>query len=70
MPWLKFLAANVAGAIGWVAVWATLGYFAGNHVETISKYATYVAIGLAVLAVLVIARHVIAHRRRRTAGAG
>jgi membrane protein DedA with SNARE-associated domain len=70
MPWLKFFAANVVGAIGWVAVWASLGYFAGNHVSTISKYATYVAIGIAVLVVLAIARHLIAHRRERTAEAG
>jgi membrane protein DedA with SNARE-associated domain len=70
MPWLKFLVANVIGAVGWVAVWATLGYFAGNHVETISKYATYVAIGIAVLVIAVIARHLIAHRRERTADAG
>jgi membrane protein DedA with SNARE-associated domain len=70
MRWPKFLAANIVGAVGWVAVWASLGYFAGNHVETISKYFTYVAIGLAVLIILVIGRHLIAHRRRRTADAG
>jgi membrane protein DedA with SNARE-associated domain len=69
MPWPKFVVANVIGAVGWVAVWATLGYFAGNHVETISKYATYVAIGIAVLVIAVIARHLIAHRRERTADA-
>jgi membrane protein DedA with SNARE-associated domain len=67
MPWPKFLVANIAGAVGWVAVWATLGYFAGNHVETIARYGTYVAIGIAVLAVLAIARHLIAHRRERAA---
>jgi membrane protein DedA with SNARE-associated domain len=70
MRWLKFLVANVIGALAWVTVWASLGYFAGNHVETISKYFTYVAIGLAILIVLVLARHLIAHRRRRTADAG
>jgi membrane protein DedA with SNARE-associated domain len=70
MRWPKFLAANIVGAVGWVAVWASLGYFAGNHVETISKYFTYVAIGLAVLVVLIITRHVIAHRSKRTADAG
>jgi membrane protein DedA with SNARE-associated domain len=69
MPWLKFLAANVLGAVAWVAVWASLGYFAGDHVATISKYATYVAIGIAVLVIAVIARHLVAHRRERTADA-
>jgi membrane protein DedA with SNARE-associated domain len=68
MPWRRFFAANVVGAIAWVAVWASLGYFAGNHVETISTYATYIAIGLAVLAIVVIARHVLIHRRSRNAG--
>jgi membrane protein DedA with SNARE-associated domain len=70
MRWPKFLAANVVGAVGWVAFWASLGYFAGNHVETISKYFTYFAIGLVVLVVLVVSRHLIAHRRKRTAEAG
>lgn len=70
MPWRRFFVANVIGASLWVAVWAGLGYFAGNHVETISKYFTYVVIGLAVLVVLVVVRHLVSHRRRHRAQAG
>jgi membrane protein DedA with SNARE-associated domain len=70
MHWKKFFAANLLGATLWVAVWASLGYLAGNHVETVSKYFTYVAIGLAVLVVLAITRHVVAHRRRHRATIG
>ena len=40
MHWLKFLACNALGAALWVGVWTTLGYVAGDHVETISRYFT------------------------------
>jgi membrane protein DedA with SNARE-associated domain len=70
MPWRRFFLANLVGATLWVAVWASLGYLAGNHVETVSRYFTYFAIGLAVLVVLVVARHVVAHRRRHRVPTG
>jgi len=63
MHWLRFVLFNAIGAAAWVGLWTTLGYVAGDHVETISRYATYVAIGLAVLAVLAVIR-LIVHRRR------
>lgn len=69
MPWKRFLAANALGAALWVAVWSTLGYFAGSHVETISRYFTWVAGGIALLVVLGIARHIWHARRRRSAAA-
>jgi membrane protein DedA with SNARE-associated domain len=65
MHWLRFLIFNAIGAAAWVGLWTTLGYVAGDHVETISRYATYVAIGIAVLAVLFIVRSVVRSRRRR-----
>lgn len=65
MPWKRFLIANVIGGAAWVAVWVSLGYFAGNHVETISQYFTYVAIGIAVLVIAVLVRHARSARRRR-----
>src|SRR5205823_2670307 len=34
MHWAKFLVFNALGAALWVATWTTLGYLAGNHVET------------------------------------
>lgn len=69
MPWLRFLLFNAIGAATWVGVWTTLGYVAGDHVETISRYATYVAEGLGVLLVLFIIRMIVRARRRRQAAA-
>jgi membrane protein DedA with SNARE-associated domain len=69
MPWLRFVMFNAIGAAAWVGVWTTLGYVAGDHVETISRYATYVAEGLAVIALLVIIRMIVRSRRRRRADA-
>jgi membrane protein DedA with SNARE-associated domain len=66
MHWLKFLACNALGAALWVGLWTTLGYIAGDHVEAISRYLTYVAIGLAVLFLAAIARH-LHHRRKNRA---
>jgi membrane protein DedA with SNARE-associated domain len=65
MHWAKFLVFNAIGAAAWVALWTTLGYVAGDHVETISKYTTYVAEGLAVVAVALIARAIVRSRRKR-----
>jgi membrane protein DedA with SNARE-associated domain len=64
MHWAKFVACNALGAALWVAVWTSLGYFAGDHVETVSHYFTYAAIGIGVIAVLVVWRH-LHHRRQR-----
>jgi membrane protein DedA with SNARE-associated domain len=70
MPWPRFLLFNAIGAAAWVGLWTTLGYVAGDHVETISRYSVYVAEGLAVLAVLFIVRAVLrARRKRRTEAA-
>lgn len=66
MHWAKFLACNALGAALWVGLWTTLGYIAGDHVEAISRYFTYVAIGLAVLFLAAIARH-LHHRRKNRA---
>jgi membrane protein DedA with SNARE-associated domain len=63
MHWAKFVACNALGAALWVAVWTSLGYLAGDNVETVSKYFTYAAVGAGVVAVLVLWRHL--HRRRK-----
>jgi len=62
MPWRRFLLFNVLGAAVWVATWTSLGYLAGNHVETIARYFTYFAIAAGVLFLGVVAWH---FRRRR-----
>lgn len=70
MPWKRFLAANAVGAALWVAVWASVGYLAGNHVETISRYFKYAAIAAVVLALAFAARHLLRARARRRDPAG
>jgi len=67
MPWLRFLAFNLLGAVLWVGVWSTLGYVAGGHIGTIyaqfQHYLIYIGIAVAVLVLGLIVRAVL-HRRR------
>ena len=62
MHWARFLTFNAIGAAVWVAVWTSVGYVAGDHVETVTHYFTYFAIGLAVVVAAAIGWHL--HRRR------
>jgi membrane protein DedA with SNARE-associated domain len=64
MRFPKFLMFTVIGAVLWVATWSTVGEVAGDHVTTISKYATYVAEGVGVIIVLLIIRAIIRSRRK------
>jgi membrane protein DedA with SNARE-associated domain len=68
--WAKFLAFNAIGAALWVTVWTCVGYFSGNHINTIyhtaTRYSTYVAIAFGVLLVAYIARRVVRVRRGRS----
>ncbi|MFJ2030781.1 DedA family protein [Streptosporangium sp. NPDC087985] len=67
MPWRRFLVFNSLGAVLWSGVWATLGYVAGTHIGAIygqvTRYHTYVLIGLAVLVVAFIVRSLLRRRR-------
>jgi membrane protein DedA with SNARE-associated domain len=49
---LTFTFFNVVGACAWVATWVTLGYVAGDHIDTIysdvNRYALYLLLALAV----------------------
>ena len=67
--WAKFLVFNVIGAALWVAVWTSVGYFSGSHINTIyntaTRYSTYVAIALGALLLAYIARRVVRVRRAR-----
>ena len=69
MHWRRFLAFNAIGAALWVGTWVSLGYLAGNHINTIyhyiTEYSLYVLIAVVVLLVALIIRHVL--RRRRPA---
>jgi membrane protein DedA with SNARE-associated domain len=63
MPWKRFLVFNMLGAALWVGTWTSVGYLAGNHVETIARYFTYFAIGFTVVVVTYLVLHL--RRRRR-----
>ena len=68
MPWRRFLLFTTIGAVLWVALWAPLGYLAGDHIGTIYgdivRYSLYVLIGLGVLVAAWITRAVLRRRRR------
>ncbi|HEX3803713.1 MAG TPA: DedA family protein [Solirubrobacteraceae bacterium] len=68
MHWLTFLGFNALGAALWVALWTCVGYFSGNHIDTIyndaSRYVTWFAIAFGVVVVALIVRH-LRHRKSR-----
>jgi membrane protein DedA with SNARE-associated domain len=69
MHWAKFLAWNALGAALWVAVWTCVGYFSGNHIDSIyhtaTRYSTYLAIAFGVFVVAWIGRRLWRQRARR-----
>jgi membrane protein DedA with SNARE-associated domain len=67
MTFKRFVLFTTIGAALWTVFWTGLGYFAGNHVETITHDATYVAVALAVLIVGWIGWHIVRRRRRKRA---
>jgi hypothetical protein len=74
MHWLRFLAYNALGAALWVGTWVSIGYFAGQHINTIygviTRYSLYVAIAAVVVIVALIARHIMRKRRQAVRPAG
>ncbi len=68
MPWRRFLAFNALGAALWVAVWVGLGYFAGQHLDTVypavERSELYLLAAVGVAAAVLIIRRV----RRRKGG--
>jgi membrane protein DedA with SNARE-associated domain len=70
MPWRRFLAFNALGAVAWVTVWTSVGYFAGGHLTAIyygfHRYQTVLlaAVGAVILAALT--RWLWRRRRQRT----
>jgi membrane protein DedA with SNARE-associated domain len=67
LRWQRFLLFNAIGAALWVAVWTSVGYFAGNHIDTIYSDATRYIKYLAIAAALVIAAYVALRVRRARA---
>ena len=70
MHWARFLAFNAIGAALWVGLWASVGYFSGDHItsiyNTVTRYTVYFAIAFGVLVVGYIAYRV---QRSRLRGA-
>lgn len=67
MPWHRFVLFNMLGAALWVATWTSLGYLAGSHVETISRYFTYFAAAAAVVVAVVLLWHLRQRRKHKKA---
>jgi membrane protein DedA with SNARE-associated domain len=59
MPWARFLAFNALGAALWVALWTSIGYLSGSHIDSIysaaTRYDAYLAIAVAALLVIYLA---------------
>jgi membrane protein DedA with SNARE-associated domain len=55
MHWARFLAFNAVGAALWVGLWASVGYFSGNHITSIYNTATHYSVifGIVVGVVLI-----------------
>jgi membrane protein DedA with SNARE-associated domain len=68
MQWARFLAFNAIGAALWVSVWTSIGYLSGSHINTIyseaTRYDTYLALAVAVLLVLYVARRLVRRSAR------
>jgi membrane protein DedA with SNARE-associated domain len=69
MRWPTFLIFNVLGGCAWVATWVSIGYAAGDHIDTIyrdiNRYSLYVLIALAALLVAYIGWRLVRRRSRR-----
>lgn len=71
LPWRRFLAFNALGAALWVGTWVSLGYLAGDHIDTIYHYITRYSFYLLIVLIVLVAAYIVWHvlRRRRRAGA-
>jgi membrane protein DedA with SNARE-associated domain len=69
MHWAKFLPFNMLGGALWVAVWVSVGYFSGNHINSIyntaTRYEAYFAIAVGIVLLAWIARRVWKWRKER-----
>jgi membrane protein DedA with SNARE-associated domain len=69
MHWKRFVIFNAIGAALWVAVWTSIGYFSGSHIDAIysdaTRYDTYLAIAAGLVLIAFIVRRVLRVRRAR-----
>jgi membrane protein DedA with SNARE-associated domain len=70
MPWRRFLAFNALGAVVWVTVWTSVGYFAGGHLTAIyqgfHRYQIVVLAAAGALILAALARWLWRRRHQRT----
>ena len=68
LRWTRFLVFNAIGAALWVAVWTSVGYFSGSHIDTIyadaTRYDKYLVVALALVVAAYVALRI--RRARRT----
>jgi membrane protein DedA with SNARE-associated domain len=68
MHWRRFVIFNAIGAALWVGTWVSLGYLAGNHIDSIyhyiTQYSLYALIAVVAVIAALIIRHVVRSRRR------
>ncbi|MDE3132996.1 MAG: DedA family protein [Acidobacteriota bacterium] len=69
MHWARFLAFNAIGALLWVGMWTSIGYFSGDHItsiyNTVTRYSVYFGIAVGVVLIAYIAWRVRRSRRER-----
>ncbi|HEY1510826.1 MAG TPA: DedA family protein [Solirubrobacteraceae bacterium] len=69
MHWKRFVIFNAIGAALWVAVWTSVGYFSGSHINTIyddvTRYDTYLAIAAGLVVLAFIVHRIVRVRRAR-----
>jgi membrane protein DedA with SNARE-associated domain len=74
MHWARFLVFNALGAALWVAVWTSIGYLSGNHIDTIYRDAThydkYLGAAVAVVVLAYVTRRIVRKRRSRALANG
>jgi membrane protein DedA with SNARE-associated domain len=70
MHWRKFIPFNALGAALWVGVWVSIGYFSGNHINSIydaaTRYELYFAIAVGLLILAFIGRRVWRWRKEKS----
>ncbi len=67
MHWARFLAFNVAGALMWVVVWTSVGYFSGSHIATVYDTVTRYDLYFGAAVILLLVAYVTLRVRRRSA---
>jgi membrane protein DedA with SNARE-associated domain len=69
LRWARFLTFNAIGAALWVAAWTSVGYFSGDHIDTIygtiSRFSAYVAVAVGAALLGGVTRHAARTRRAR-----